>query len=285
MIRRGKAVGKTAGVLAVVILLLLGFWVWLASRPSGAGPIHDGQRLTVWIDQFRDHWQPQPGNPEDNELTAAAERAIVALGTNAIPTLLAMVATRDSALKTRAMSLLRKWPRIGIKLDSAAHQQARASTGFALLGQTAKPAISGLIKLLSDPDKDVRASAAHCLSFFGPEGREAIPHLLKLMNDAGNGYGPILLNAMHALGSIHEEPEVVVPALMEYVTGPRSSWNYRHPALDALARYRERAAHVVPLIMPLLGEPDRQVQRAAERALSWIDPNGTLQRNHKPGDR
>jgi len=49
----------------------------------------------------------------------------------------------------------------------------------------------------------------------------------------------------------NEDPETVVPILLEYVTGQRSALGDRQSAMAELSRYREQAA---------------------DAALSWIDP-------------
>jgi HEAT repeat protein len=278
MTRSHRTFRTAAGVLGALVIVSIGVWVWLVVQYPGIGPVHEGRRLSVWMDQYREHWR-QRRNPADFEKAEAARQAVMAIGAEAVPTLLQMVAAKDSRFTAKAKALLRKQQIIKLELHPPNYLQAKATTGFALLGQTARPAIPGLIELLSDSDREVRAAAAHCLSFFGPEAREAIPHLIKLLDDTGNGYGPILLNAMHSLGSIQEDPETVVPFLLYYVTGGRAAWGYRQPALEALSRYRERAAEAVPSIVPLLRDPDKQVSEAADTALSWIDPEGTLRRS------
>lgn len=278
MTRSNRAFRTAAGVLGGLLFFSIGVWVWLVVQYPGSGPIYEGRRLSVWMDQYRAYWRKRE-SPADLDKAEAARQAVLAIGAEAVPTLLQMVAAKDSRLTAKAKALLRKQQIIKVELHPPNYLQAKATTGFALLGQTARPAIPGLIELLSDSDREVRAAAAHCLSFFGPEAREAIPHLIKLLDDTGNGYGPILLNAMHSLGAVHEDSETVVPFLLEYVAGQRAAWGYRQPALEALSRYRERAAEAVPSIVPLLRDPDEPVRQAAEGALSWIDPEGTLRRS------
>lgn len=278
MIRSNRAARTVGGVLGGLVLVSIGVWVWLVVQYPGSGPVYEGRRLSVWMDQYREYWRKRE-SPADAGKAEEARQAVMAFGADAVPTLLRMVAAKDSRLMAKAKALLRKQQLIKVDFHPPNYPQAKATTGFALLGETARPAIPGLIELLSDSDREVRAAAAHCLSFFGPEASEAIPHLIKLLDDTGNGYGPILLNAMHSLGSIHEDPEIVVPFLLKYVTGQRAAWGYRQPALEALSRYRERAAAAVPSIVPLLRDPDEPVSQAADTALSWIDPEGTLRRN------
>lgn len=132
-----------------------------------------------------------------------------------------------------------------------------------------------LVDQLYDADREIRAAAAHNLSMLGPQASSAVPHLTSLLDSTGNGYGLIMLNALHALGAIHADPEIVVPFLREYIDGPRAVWGYQVPALKALSRFKAEALEAVPAIVGLLDDPDEQIRTAAGGALSWIDPDGT----------
>jgi hypothetical protein len=126
--------------------------------------------------------------------------------------------------------------------------------------------------LLRDEDRDVRASAAFCLSDFGPSASNAVPALVGVLNKEGNGWGPVLINSMLALSQSHSDPDLVVPVLREYLDGPRKSWNYSDGAMYALSFYGPLAKSTVPAILPYLNHPDADKRKYAELALSAIDP-------------
>ena len=210
-----------------------------------------------------------------------AEAAIRHIGTNALPTLLSMVRAKDSALRKRLIALANKQSVFRLRLRRAEYFHAKATYGFGALGPAAKPAVPALTRLLHDQDEEVRAGAAQCLSLIGTDAKDAVPALIGVLNEEGNGYGPVLLNSMLALGALHSEPEVVVPLLVEYLNGSRKDWNYGAPAMDALARYREKAKPAVPAILPFLNDPDESHRSSADAALCAIDPQAAAQARKK----
>lgn len=149
------------------------------------------------------------------------------------------------------------------------------------MGSAAKPAVPALIGLLHDKDQQVRSSAAQCLSLIGPDAAGAVPALIQTLTAEGNGYGPVLINSMLALGAIHSEPESVVPVLLQYVDGPRKDWNYSSPAMNALGRYREKAKSAVPAILSFLTDPDENRRSSADAALCAIDPQAAARLQRK----
>src|SRR5260370_39701474 len=70
-----------------------------------------------------------------------------------------------------------------------------------------------LIRALHDPDREVRYNAAFGLSalaFMGGDAKAAVPALMETLKDS---YPTARAAAAMALGHIHAEPELVVPAL------------------------------------------------------------------------
>ena len=181
-----------------------------------------------------------------------------------------MVRARDSLIKNELL-VLNRWQKVlKVPFKPAAYYHGRATLGFGALGPIAKPGVPALIELLSDRDQEVRAAAAVCLSQIGPDAKEAVPALIQTLNREGNGWGPVLLNSMLALGAIHSDPDTVIPLLLEYVDGPRKEWNYCGYAMDALGRYREKAKSAVPAILPYLNDPDPSRSFSADAALCRI---------------
>jgi hypothetical protein len=78
-----RRVLTVSGVLAFVAL------VWLLTRPPEAA--YDGRSLTQWTALL--------GSPATDE-EAQAFAAIEAMGTNALPTIVRLLGSRDSALET-----------------------------------------------------------------------------------------------------------------------------------------------------------------------------------------
>jgi HEAT repeat protein len=243
-------------------------------------PAYQGKTLRVWMSAWHKNLLANQGSPGRAERDQA-QAAIKSIGADALPMLLRMAGAKDSVLKKRLIALASKQSIIRFHLQPADDYHATATRGFSALGPDAKPAVPALIGLLRDKDPQVRASAAQCLSLIGPEAANAVPDLIRTLNAEGNGYGPVLLNSMGALGAIHSEPETVVPLLLEYVNGPRKDWNYCGPAMDALGRYREKARVAVPAILPFLTDPDGSRRFSADAALCAIDPEAAARAQKK----
>ncbi len=253
-------------ILAAVFLIAVGLLVWTAWR-SGE-PVYQGKPLTFWIDQYQQHLLARRDTEQESKRDQA-RAAIREIGTNALPALLAMVGKKDLPLKTRLLTLIRKQSVIRLRLYNDDYYHARSSYGFAALGPAAKPAVPALIELLRDRNPRVRACAAHSLGLIGPEAEAAVPALLPLLDERNEGI-PIL-ESMGALGFIHQQPEIVIPALLQFLNGPRKDWNYATPALDALGWYRDEARFTMPVIEEYLHHPDVSKRNAALNALNKID--------------
>jgi HEAT repeat protein len=252
--------------------------VWTAL--SHREPVYHGKSLTAWMDQM---YRCQLSARTFPELAKAEEArtAIHEIGTNALPSLIRMVRARDSQFKKALLALAANQSVFGLPFKSADYYHNRATWCFRALGRDAKPAFPALIELLHDPDRKVQASAATCLCMLGPEARDAVPALVQTLERGRIGDGPVLIEAMLALGAIHSDPEAVLPVLLEYVNGSRKDWNYSAPAMDALGRYREQARSTVPAILPYLKDPDQSHSSSADAALCKIDPRGTEQARRK----
>lgn len=254
------------------LIAALGGLCWLFLVPHE--PTYDGKPLSVWLDQWNHYIMAEQKSP-DRAKRDQAQAAIQQIGTNAIPTLLRMAGRKDPAWKKKLIALANKQSLVRLRprpLEYYHAYHSKAANGFYALGSAAQPAVPGLIGLLRDEDREVRASAAFCLTFLGPNATNAVPALVEALNKEGNGYGPLLESSMLALQKIHSAPELVVPVLREYLDGPRKNWNYSTDALWALTAYGPKARSAVPAILPFLNHHDADKRVAAETALSAIDP-------------
>jgi len=250
--------------LLISLACLLTWMVWLPREP-----IHQGKPLSLWLAQYEQNLLSRQ-DPDKEFKRNEAESALRAIGTNALPHLLAMAGAKDSRFKTSLLSLLRKQSLIPISWQTADQRRAQSSFGFGALGTLAAPAVPDLVKLLQDEDPGVRASAANRLAAIGPQAEEAIPALLPLLDEMNNG--TCILGAMSALGSIHQRPQKVIPALLEFLNGSRVDWNYAAPAMQAIGGYGAEARHMTSVLEPYLTNKDLSIQNAALNALNRIDP-------------
>lgn len=235
------------------------------------------------MDQYQRYMLARPGTvgagPRDEALNAIRE-----IGTNALPTLLQMVAAKDSPLKKKFASLAARQSLVQLQFHSADYYHAKASYGFGALGPIAKPAVPSLIPLLQSRDPQVQTSAAHSLSLIGPDAESAVPALLPLLEERNDGLA--ILESMLALGHIHKQPELVLPRLVEFLNEPKKDWNYAGPALEAIGWYQAEAKHLVPLIEPFMDDPSSNIRDSALNALNRIDMDASIRaRKARAGKR
>jgi len=114
-----------------------------------------------------------------------------------------------------------------------------------------------------------RADAVRCIGEFGPAATSAVPALIQALN----GKDAVVHEAaLRALGSIHSNPDTMVP----FLTGYLDNDTLRDEAALALANYGPRAKSAVPKIIPLLQAADKDDRTAAIKALKQIDPDSYL---------
>jgi HEAT repeat protein len=227
-------------------------------RPTASPELfYQGRRLSAWLDEV---WYLDGGvDPE-------ADKAVRQIGTNAIPYLLELAATRDSALKAEASRVLpEKW--FVDYATRSAHNHFSAAFGFAALGGAAKPAVPELIRLLDDKDDDIRKTAARALGSIGPEAQDAIPGLIKHLSDRNQD---VCVSSAEALKSIPPRSVEEVPALLRVLNTPPKELFIAIRVIDRLGQFQNQAKAAVPAILPYLHNQDISTRESAAKALKQI---------------
>ncbi len=192
--------------LLVVVLLVVLIGVAILQMLLPQEPVYEGKTLTVWLD---DCFRIQEARSDAR--FKAGEKAIRAIGTNAIPILLEMVRIRDSALKRKLTQVVFRESKGSIRLHNDWEYHRKAVIGFGVLGAAAAPCVPSLASLLSNKDPFVRYTSAYCLGLIGPAAHETVPALIQCLGDS-DFY--VSRTATWALGQIHAEPALTVPALL-----------------------------------------------------------------------
>jgi len=154
-----------AGALVFVIVVFLVYLCW----PQG--PFYHGRSLKAWLQDFTNPLRHASGIPLQNlpaEMGArmeGAQRAVKAIGTNAIPTLLQYVQAKDSGVGHVVAAPIAPRSFAGDWFPSASEKHAMAQAGFTILAKDALPAEPALVALTRDNDPSVRMTAFECLFF------------------------------------------------------------------------------------------------------------------------
>ncbi len=126
-------------------------------------------------------------------------------------------------------------------------------------------AVAGLVRVLGDPNPDVRLRIAIALERFGKAACAAAPALALA---ASRGDLEARIAASHALEVIGGSPEVAVPALAAGLRDPNV--RLRRSSAEALAAYGTQARPAQAALNRSLRDTDPEVRRLASDALIKI---------------
>lgn len=271
-------------VLAVLLAAGLGLIAWLLCRTPE--PVYQGKNLRHWL------WEMEIAPDSASLAWKESIEAVRAMGTNALPTLLAMLRTPESAWKRKFVD----WTQDALGLDLEDHlpevRRRRALAGLRVLGTVAEPAIPQITKLVSAGDLQVSASALGALAEIGgpqtiaplmaavtnkspqvsvpaaamlgalrADARPAIPALLEALETSDAG---LRASAARALGEIAFSPRRCVPALTKALGDSNSL--VRFSAATALGQFGDAAESALPAIQALSVDGDEFARRAIPRA-------------------
>jgi HEAT repeat protein len=234
-----------------LLLVVLGGLCWLGYRQFTPDPVYQGKRLHVWLEPQPSPWFNKFGLVAS--LSPEAREAVRQIGTNAIPRLLAMLRTQDSSLEPRLVALAQKQHYLKFTYVDAAHQHAQAALAFEVLGASASNAVPALLQIFEN-DTSVITTQSHwtssraalsSLGAIGPAAESAVPSLVRHTADTDS---MIRTYACMALGKIHAQPELAVPALVLCLDDPGS----RYQALFALEQFGTDAKAAVPTLVRML---------------------------------
>jgi HEAT repeat protein len=139
------------------------------------------------------------------------------------------------------------------------------------LGPAAKEAVPALLKVIDDPDKQVWSNALAALAAIGPDAKDAIPTLLSILKSGRDRpqrfreRGQMVVRAAYALTRIGP---VAIPPLIEALG--TDDPGLRAGAAKALGGMGPAAKDAVPALVENLGIQDTEVQRETVEALGSI---------------
>ena len=239
------------------------------------GPTYQGRTLGQWVTQMKQ------GNLKEQ---AAAREALHALGPKAVPYLVASLNNEDLWPQWRgyaASALGEIGPPASDAIPSLLRMSAltgmsnnteRCPATAALMRIRGEP-IDGLIQALDGPSSEQRGAAEQTLAEFGTNAASAIPALCRLLGSE-NGGGPPNEPSMaaYAIGYIHSEPEIAVPALMDALKRSGSVSIGNENIVWALGEYEADASAAVPVLRQHLQDADPMARQAVLMSLRKILP-------------
>ena len=149
-------------------LVLLGLLIFVLVKPNE--PSYAGHTLSYWLNA-----------PASAEQPDEAVRALQAIGTNAIPTLLRWINYEPTPWKMKLASVPIVYRHGWARTLRNGPGSARAIKAFALLSTNLTPAIPELVKLMKDRTRPRTAVAATYA--LGCLGQSALPYLAQALSD------------------------------------------------------------------------------------------------------
>jgi len=177
----------------VAILVTVGCFVLYFTVPNKEPePEYAGKSLSEWLKPFDSIPRGLPTKSTFYSIFVTPEviesiDALHHIGPKAVPYLLIMLRTRDSAFqkKTRRVA---EWARL-IKPDPISSKdriRLRAILGFKALGSDATPALPDLVQTIKDGNEDVQNAATEVLINLGSNAKPAVPGLLNIIASPRN---------------------------------------------------------------------------------------------------
>jgi len=206
-------------------LLLAGTVLVLSQRQ----PSYNGKSLGRWLDDFS--FPGEPNGPNYLAADHAACEAVRAIGTNALPCLVAMLRAKDSRFKLVVFKLLQKQSVIPIRHERSEVRRYRVARAFGALGNDAHSAFPELVRLLNDPEDDVDEYARMALTYIGPSGVAPLAEALE------HGSTRAKAVAARGLGELRQASLSAVPALLRGAQD--NSTEVRRWCSDALGQIQE----------------------------------------------
>jgi HEAT repeat protein len=256
-------------IIAILTTLLMARLAWTAFRSRE--PVYQGKPLGGWLQQLEENrWPPLADNPKFKQ----AETAIRQIGTNAIPIYLDMIASQESSFRVK---LLTKTPRQLLKklhiqnggeYELTLYRRRYAGAyGLIALGPDAKSAVPALITLIEDPQPSIRTTALFAVRELGPVAGDALSSLIKCLQSPEP---QDQTDAVECLGTIHRDPQRVIPILLDYITQHQDPVQ-RAYAIEAISMFGSDAKVALPMITKFMDDKDMNLQAHALKAFYAID--------------
>ncbi len=138
---------------------------------------------------------------------------------------------------------------------------------LAQFGPMAAPAVPALTKALTDGSLDLRRRAAVTISKIGPEAKGALPTLREILMDKKTDTS-LRCFVVRAVGSLGKEGKDAVPDLVKCMDD--NNLEVRLAAIEELGQVGPDAKDALPALTTAAQDPRDKVRRAAQEAIKKI---------------
>lgn len=279
---------KTATVVAAGLLIAGGTTTVVIKESQFSEPTYHWKSLSKWLEPtYRYEKQySQDGSLVSTPITVrspAIDDAVRHMGRAAIPTLLRMVREKSTHSNVSEMQMRAAYGFItlGPEAEEAipdlsllvTNREFVCGAAYSLAGISPK-ALMPLLNAITNQDERVRAIVADALGSgfrrektpsLGDDASATIEALIICTRDDDKW---VRCNAVGSLGSIAQEPDLVVPVLIEKLHDP-DLW-CRMCAARALAKFKNEAQSAIPALTEATNDSNEMVRQVAKDALKEI---------------
>ncbi len=261
MTRRTTVLIAILGLSAVVLFLVV------SRQPRE--PAYRGMPLSYWMARLID----RPDTPArlDRSYTDA-RTAIKAIGTNALPYLLEALRREDWPMRKYVVAWVseHKWLKSKVKLPPSADEiRGRALDAITWLGPAAKPALPDILPLVTNQNYQVKINALFAIRSIGPDAQLVRPVVPGMMQSLGDTNWTMRLAAVNALAALRPPPPEAVPALVRLLND--SNENVREEAMHSLVAQTNTS--VLPMLDKWLRDKDSYVVTEAATQIGVFGTN------------
>ncbi len=208
-----------------------------------------------------------------------AARELAALGPRAVPALIEAIKSNTEGVVGRAAKALGKIgppakdavPALIARLDDnkgRSRDDAVVIEALVRIAPRRSESVPVLCGILSEPASNPsRIHAVVALGKIGAEAKDAVPDLIKMLEEEPGKAGPIRFHAATALGLIGAEAKRAVPALVKLL-GDENAGPGRRTVVVALGQIGSAAKGAVDALKKARGEA--VLRDAADKALAKI---------------
>ncbi|MBD2066248.1 HEAT repeat domain-containing protein [Leptolyngbya sp. FACHB-671] len=147
--------------------------------------------------------------------------------------------------------------------DEDRNVRGSAADAIGNLGKASDEVIAALLSLLKDEDRIVQGSAVGAIGNLGKASDEVIAALLSLLKDEDSN---VRWSAADAIGNLGKASDEVIAALLSLLKDEDS--NVRWSAVDAISNLGKASDEVIAALLSLLKDEDRIVRWSAANAIS-----------------